>query len=634
MPRLETPLSSRTSRVSDFSDSEDDDTTTNEFFRRLEALESDQTETAQVLQQLINERFRKIRQDVDEMRKLFIETASQKQRRLKKKYKKLRQSLPAEDAAEEAAEKEAVEEAKFQLEREIGSVVAKNRASVPIPPPPVEEDSSTLPLLMEVDEPALPSPPPPSVPAAAPVAPMAPMAKGSASSTLVATPAPVVRKRQTAKCSRGKPRGTSLSGAEGSRVSATQSEGVKTPAGPSGLPASRTGVHMATRSKAPRLTTGVSRAEAAAARESKSKELEAENAKATPGPSGCTQVNNTPLSSNGEGESSAITKDTPTEVNPKRKSDNLEDMPSDPMLFSAETISTTFGGGKLTNPVWQLPKNAHGTIPPEKFYYLVFCDPDFSNEVPSAPMEPGTMLDLYEYETVGALSINMYKYPKFPVFAKRGPDQYMYCGIYKVEGWRMLQLEEWQNLGPTVHRRWAKLIASDPHGLTNGAKYLQEMRLPKKPSQEEILEFFQRRLVMDKKTKTNRYALRLSRTGLKPVEFKPEIYAALCAAQSARSTTGDPTLPGSASARKRPRLEQQSAVQDSLDFPLEGGSEKSPRPTRSQVIPQYDIAERSRNSVAGADLSSDVEDSVKRGGRRRASARRVIDDVGTEEESE
>ncbi|KAF8247535.1 hypothetical protein K440DRAFT_300922 [Wilcoxina mikolae CBS 423.85] len=74
--------------IDDASDS-DDDISSDEFFRRLDNLEKSQTETATMIQ----ERFRILRQEVEEMRKHLIEREARKLKKSRKRFKKLRHSL-------------------------------------------------------------------------------------------------------------------------------------------------------------------------------------------------------------------------------------------------------------------------------------------------------------------------------------------------------------------------------------------------------------------------------------------------------------------------------------------------------------------------------------------------------------
>jgi hypothetical protein len=264
------------------------------------------------MQQLMNERFRKLRQDVDEMRKLLIEATSKKQRRLKRKYKRLRQSLPAGEEEGEGEEEDenlsqTAGEAKLQLEREsrggnssktslpptfwvrvadVLAVALLVNAAFP-PPALVLEDQDMLPAPPLMDEDEVLSPPaltvaeklddggvlwPPTaaerpadgkaVAAATPasVAPVAHMVSASSNSIPARTPAPTgSMKPQRAKCSvkRGKPRGGMASSSRA--VQKTETVAVSPLA-------SRTGVGMAKRSKLARGTTSVSRAEAEASR--------------------------------------------------------------------------------------------------------------------------------------------------------------------------------------------------------------------------------------------------------------------------------------------------------------------------------------------------------------------------------
>jgi hypothetical protein len=206
-------------------------------------------------------------------------------------------------------------------------------------------------------------------------------------------------------------------------------------------------------------------------------------------------------------------------------------------------------------------------------------------------MEPSAVLDLFEWETVGALHLDIDI--DFPVFAEKGPDQFMYCGVYRLGEWDMLPLEEWKRLDPKIQSYWARQIIAGSSD--TGEQYLEDMGLlppaHRKCTEDEVLDFFGHNLIRKKK------ALRLSRTGLAPVRYEADIYEALCAT-AGYSVTGLPSSPQIL--RKRPRIEDQPADHNAITFPL--SQPRKSRPRRSQATPQYDLAERSRNSVAGANI--------------------------------
>jgi hypothetical protein len=327
-----------------------------EFYRRLNALQTDQAETALKMQELMNEQFGKLRKDVEDMRTLLNEMESKARRRVRRKDKKLRQSLPPvppveNDVMMEEEDTASGGEVKLQLERESrGSKRASphprwgggtrlgllTMLDTPHPPPPApvvdqeDEDMLPAPPLME-KEASLPPPPVSEKSAAsdkatpvpvAPVAPMAPMigtpvvqsANSSPAASPAATPVPT-RRPQKAKCSG--PRGGLAPGVPRAPPAETE---------PKPVPASRTGVHMATRSKVPRGTTGISRADVAAAKETREKEAKEakkkeaeENGKAPekpPAKGGFTPVNTETLMSsasvflktNGQGASASSSK--------------------------------------------------------------------------------------------------------------------------------------------------------------------------------------------------------------------------------------------------------------------------------------------------------------------------------------
>jgi hypothetical protein len=527
----------------------------------------------------------------------------------------------------------------------------------------------------------LPPPPPVSEKAAAssktsatpvPVAPVAPMAHQvatpvvqSPAATPATTPAPI-RKPQKAKCS-GQ-RGGLAPGV--SRVPPAEKE-------PKPVPASRTGIHMATRSKVPRGTTGISRADAAAAREAREKEekeaakkKEAEEKAKTPEKpptrGGFTPVNTETLESstsvflktNGKGPSSSKAKASGSGKN-FRGSDTTVlnrtsvgwmetramlkrvDIPENSTLFSSNTIKTAFGGGNPIGPIWKIPKNTKGTVG-STWSHLVICDEAYNNEFPSAPMEPCAILDLYEWETLGAEKLD--PQTPFPLFVKKGPDEYMYCGIYKMEDWNMLPLEQWKKFDLKMKKNWARMVCAYPGGRDTAQLYLREAGLPTNPTEAKVLEYFGREFATKSGPKKN--ALRLSRTGLGPSRYNPAIYEALCAVQTTpagRRTSGGLSLPVApqSTSRKRPRLEDQPADHEAITFPLSGSSRKSPpltdsarksaRPRRSQVTPHYDLAEQSRKSIAGTGLDSDDEDVDARRTARTA-GRMVISSDESEEE--
>jgi hypothetical protein len=307
------------------------------------------------------------------------------------------------------------------------------------------------------------------------------------------------------------------------------------------------------------------------------------------------------------------------------------DIPENPILFSGNTIKTAFGGGNPIGPIWKIPRNSKGTVG-STWSHLVICDEAFSPEVPSAPMEPCAVFDLFEWETIGAEKLDP-QIP-FPLFAKKGPDEYMYCGIYRMEEWDMLSPEQWKNFEPKMKKNWARLVCAYPGGRDTAQQYLKEVGLPTKPTEAKVLEYFSRELVWEGGRKKN--ALRLSRTGLAPSRYNPAIYEALCGVQSspaARRTSGGLSLPAPQSiSRKRPRVEEQSADQDSINFPLTGSARKSARPRRSQGTPHYDLAEQSRKSIAGAGLASDDEEDVEARRTARTAGRMVISSDESEEE--
>ena len=70
----------------------DSESSSDEHFRRLEALEKCEAETLHMLQQ-VQERFRRHRQLIEDMRNHLIDQEGKKQRKLRRQLKQLRQSV-------------------------------------------------------------------------------------------------------------------------------------------------------------------------------------------------------------------------------------------------------------------------------------------------------------------------------------------------------------------------------------------------------------------------------------------------------------------------------------------------------------------------------------------------------------
>ncbi|KAF8544742.1 hypothetical protein BDD12DRAFT_872478 [Trichophaea hybrida] len=572
-----------------------DDISSDEFFRRLDNLEKSQTETATMIQ----ERFRILRQEVEEMRKHLIEQETRKLKKSRKRFKKLRHSLvPRESMSVEPQQQlpPSSQSTGLQLSRE------SRRASVTQIPGPAavikqnedgyeSEHMPEAPLLELDDEDAIP-------------APVAPMAIPAAESKSSPTPSSAsAKKPQRAKCS--VKRGT-LGSTPGSRVQSDPE--LTTP------PKSRPGVSMAKRSKLGRGRHGggPSRAEVAARKDDK--------------PATFTPVNK-PGAGGGKPEAQT---NSSVDIIPGLSS------PSDPILFSQQVIRSTLGGVKISSsskfapPIWKINPNVRTPFRGQ-WSYMVICSQS-SVELPTQPMEPGAVLDLCEWEMLGELGCQ--NSAEFPVFVKLDEgDEYLYCGIYKfaLDDWRALSVDEWEKIDEEVKDYWIHQVLTSKRGIEMlNDQNLRPPGADRKFFPKEIRGFF-----LDDMDEDGKHALRLSRTEIVPVRFEVNVYKTLCKTHNERrvsnskpsstsasknkepSTISDPGVAG-LSVRKRRRIEDEAPDENTIQFPMK---RMLGRGRRTTDLVDYNLVAMSKKGLGGSGVmnrSSEEEDEGERliGGRR------------------
>lgn len=316
------------------------------------------------------------------------------------------------------------------------------------------------------------------------------------------------------------------------------------------------------------------------------------------------------------------------------------------MLFNIQAIERMFGGGPLQGPVWLLPD----PVPPNRkvaaaFKYLIVCADTNVEQLPR-PMQATALLDLLEWEHMGELFCDN-EIP-FPLFARTGTDQFLFCGVYRCALWEPFPLERWAKLSDETKRYWARRVLSSLPGasmlLEQGL--IQTRTASKKFKEADILALFEREPAGPDDTRI----LRLSRTVFQPVEYDMAVYDELCRAlavqtvkrssrangvaspasrspwSSAAATTATAATttttavavatpatakrnaaPGSREPRsKRLRVDEQPADAGAAQVPRPPNSARPRRHTGANV--NYDLVAMSRKDLAESSSNSDGED--------------------------
>ena len=323
------------------------------------------------------------------------------------------------------------------------------------------------------------------------------------------------------------------------------------------------------------------------------------------------------------------------------------------MLFNIQAIERTFGGGPLQGPVWLLPDPAPANRKvAAAFKYLIVCA-DINVEQLPRPMQATALLDLLEWEHMGELFCDN-EIP-FPLFARTGADQFLFCGVYRCALWEPFPLERWAKLSDETKRHWARRVLSSGPGasMLHEQGIIQTRTASKKFKEADILALFEREPAGPGDTRI----LRLSRTVFQPVEYDMAVYDELCralavqtvkrssrangvaspapkspwssaaaAAAAAATTTTTATTatttavtvatpatakrnaaPGSREPRsKRSRVDEQPADASAVQFPRPPSSARPRRHTGTNV--NYDLAAMSRKDLAESSSNSDGED--------------------------
>jgi len=304
-------------------------------------------------------------------------------------------------------------------------------------------------------------------------------------------------------------------------------------------------------------------------------------------------------------------------------------IPKDPVLFSSRVIREVLGAveelGKHT--IWKIPRN-HGSLPHD-FTFLMILNPECNVEMPTGPMKKGAVLDIRFFEQMGELASDADL--EFPLFTKVAQERYLYCGIYAMEAPAELSVKQWKSLREEVRSFWARYVAKGPftkditeqlHLLAHGSTRL---------SPGEVLPYFE--------ANTSK-SLRLQRTPVAPEVYEEAIYKALCeeaeianqpavklssiraepaatpirapktplgsAATPARTSARTLVRPSSGRKNKRLRMEEQSAEDGELHFPLTQSPSRFLRANRGEGS-SYNIKEMSRKSIGDTGLASDDE---------------------------
>jgi hypothetical protein len=305
-------------------------------------------------------------------------------------------------------------------------------------------------------------------------------------------------------------------------------------------------------------------------------------------------------------------------------------IPKDPVLFSSRVIREVLGAveelGKHT--IWKIPRD-HGSLPHD-FTFLMILNPECNVEMPTGPMKKGAVLDIRFFEQMGELASDADL--EFPLFTKVAQERYLYCGIYAMEAPAELSVKQWKSLREEVRSFWARYVTKGPFtkDITEQLRPLAHGSTRLSPG--EVLPYFE--------SNTSK-SLRLQRTPVAPEVYEDAIYKALCeeaemanqpavklssiragpaatpvkapktplrstATPARTSAIRTPVRPSSGRKSKRLRIEEQSAEDGELHFPLSQSPSRSLRTNRGEGS-SYNIKEMSRKSIGDSGLASDDE---------------------------